>query len=87
MSKRSVRKYPVIESEMLELAATEPSSAVHNAPPLAVPLRAAVKTYILNDLDIETHTSYGPLQEVARANNDRPSAVTVLSAPVTFTAS
>ena len=72
---------------MSELATTTPHIAVHEAAPLPVTLKAAVKTYILNDLELETHPSYEPLQELARVNNGRPSAVSALSAPVTFTAS
>ncbi|KAG9188829.1 hypothetical protein G6011_07534 [Alternaria panax] len=71
---------------MAELATPKPSNTVHEAAPL-VPLQAAVKTYVLNDLDIETHPSYEPLQEAARASNGRPSAVSVLGAPAAFTAS
>ena len=72
---------------MPELATTKPHITVHEAAPLSVPLKAAVKTYILNDLDLETHPSYEPLQQLARVKNGRPSAVSALSALVTFTAS
>ncbi|OWY50325.1 hypothetical protein AALT_g7929 [Alternaria alternata] len=72
---------------MSELATTKLGVIVHKAEPLPVSLKAAVKTYILNDLELDTHPSYKPLQELARANNGRPSAVSALSAPVAFTTS
>lgn len=72
---------------MSELATTKLGVIVHKAEPLPVSLKAAVKTYILNDLKLDTHPSYKPLQELARANNGRPSAVSALSAPVAFTTS
>jgi hypothetical protein len=72
---------------MSDLVTTKPQITVHEAAPLSVSLKAAVKRYILDELKLETHSSYEPRQELARANNGRPSAVSALSALVTFTAS
>jgi hypothetical protein len=74
---------------MSALTVTKPSFTIHEPDQLIVPLRAAVKTYVLNDLDTATHPSYGPVQATARvcANSGRPGAVSVLSAPATLTTS
>ncbi|RMZ67835.1 X-Pro dipeptidyl-peptidase [Pyrenophora seminiperda CCB06] len=48
------------------------------------PLRAVVETYVLNDLDINTHPSYSTIQQEAWALSGRPVPVLSVESPKPF---